>query len=346
MNNEKRSFIIIMAAVAAVILAGSDLPAFKFMLFRDTNTEINEASESLSEEGLFHPFLFKYGKNIFRPEENIIRTDLVLVLKEIQSVTTNLNTNNKDVLSKLESFKNFIASDKYRYTLFNEFYMMTESRLNISSPMKRIITKHTEDLKNNIDFLKDEVDKAKRAISQLATEVDDITPGTVVIKRQGSTGSGPAPVVGSSGERSPEIGELNEIKNSIYKLDKKFTYMTSDIKSLEQRVNQLNSEISGGVRATRSGVDSLTDIRLETLIGEIESIKGYLNIKNSGDYIEKNKAPADEIREMQEKIKKLDKALFSFRKELKKITKEEMDNPEDKREEKLDYDKKENTDSR
>jgi len=73
--------------------------------FRDVDSQSERAIQELDEAGMFDSFLFKHGTTHFRPEANVSRGDLLLVLQEYYMVASRLFDQNRQILAKLEELE-------------------------------------------------------------------------------------------------------------------------------------------------------------------------------------------------------------------------------------------------
>lgn len=81
------------------------LSVSRVVAFRDLSSEADEAAEEFSQEGMFGAFIYQYGQDLFRPEGNVTRENLILILKEYHVLTKKLLSQNKQLFYKINKLK-------------------------------------------------------------------------------------------------------------------------------------------------------------------------------------------------------------------------------------------------
>ncbi|MFW6134533.1 MAG: hypothetical protein ACOC5R_03035, partial [Elusimicrobiota bacterium] len=70
--------------------------------FKDVTPEINKAAKECSNSGLFGPFIYKYGQDLFRPQGSVKRADLMLILNEYRLMTHQLLRKNREISEQID----------------------------------------------------------------------------------------------------------------------------------------------------------------------------------------------------------------------------------------------------
>ncbi len=188
--------------------------------FKDISQEVKKASNELSVEGLFNFFIYKYGQNIFRPDANVSRSDLILVLNEYYTLTNKFIERDVEIISKINELRTAISSNKYIDTLFQKFQVLLDPMLKNSATIEKLIQQNIAPLKNEIKVLKSKLE-----------DLSEIIPPSAAIKEM--------EISKSTESLREDITESD--KESVTGLARFYFYLLGDtISALNKKIDELN----------------------------------------------------------------------------------------------------------
>ncbi|MFH1416266.1 MAG: hypothetical protein ABIH89_09320 [Elusimicrobiota bacterium] len=235
--------------------------------FKDTETDLREASEDLNSVGLFDSFIYKYGQDIFRPDANVTRSDLILILQEYNSLTCNFSARDSEILQKLEdldkSIKYTITSAKYIDTIVQEFQKLLEPMLRNSPTLTNIRLENSNRLEKEIDTLSARIEDLQASI---ASEPDEsATPYMPDSSSRFDT------TTQKTGDIS--LSEFNNIKDTLYRQEKKISYMSSDLKELKRNFKSADFDGTSGQQSFGSKKSGTQELDMIVIQEEIKALK-------------------------------------------------------------------------
>lgn len=111
---------------------------FRVVAFRDLNSEVNEAAEEFSNEGMFGSFIYQYGQDLFRPDGNVTRANLILALKEYHVLTKRLLSQNKLMLNRVHKLEEQKLSEQNMELMLQKFKKTLEPMLRNSKTILQL----------------------------------------------------------------------------------------------------------------------------------------------------------------------------------------------------------------
>lgn len=244
--------------------------------FDDAGGEINSAAQKFSNEGLLGSFIYKYGRDRFRPSAKVSRKDLILVLGEYYNITQNIMNQNDEIMSRLENMEGGgeIDTDK----LIREFQSVLDPMLQQSETIKELKRKvgepvaegsgsgsgdiDAEGLKEKIRGLEQKVEQAssKSVDSKAREKIDRLETKLENMETTGSGGSGGG---GSNTEIVAKISQLEEKLNSIEESQE----VSKKIDNLENKIEDQNKEMKKIARSGGSGEGAAFPFWARTSVG-------------------------------------------------------------------------------
>lgn len=236
--------------------------------FRDITPQVKSASEKFSEEGLLESFIYKYGQDLFRPQGEVTRADLLLVLGEYHMLTQKLLSQSRRMLSKLKRLESASSEVGDMDEIIREFQKVLDPML--------ARTKTIKELKQQIGGPFKKQDVTSLELGNLLADVDRLK---LTILRQGKNideiVAGRISVVG--GRRSPDRG-FNILKKEVKTLSKEIGDMSEVSlkggKNIERRLARLEKRLKAASFA--KGVKVLSDVseeEIDSLRNEVEELR-------------------------------------------------------------------------
>ncbi len=186
--------------------------------FKDISQEVKKASDELSVEGLFNFFIYKYGQNTFRPDANVNRSDLILVLNEYYALTNKFIERDVEIISKINELRTEISSNKYIDRMFQKFQVLLDPMLKNSATIEKLIQQNIAPLRNEIKVL-------KSTLEDLSEKINEIIPPSAISK--------------STESLTEDIIESD--KESVTGLARFYFYLLGDtISALNKKIDELN----------------------------------------------------------------------------------------------------------
>ncbi len=177
---KKFKAVISLVTVAALMNLGSFAYAF-----RDAAPESRRAAEELSDAGMFSSFIYKFGNNYFRPEGNVSRDDMLLILREYYEIANRLFEQNQNILSRLGGLE---RAQRQQLTSSEIDTIIREVQRNLDPMLERSATIRnlsagsgadtaapgvSPDISNEVARLKEEVDSISREMKKLEAASPD-----------------------------------------------------------------------------------------------------------------------------------------------------------------------------
>lgn len=248
--------------------------------FKDISQEVKKASDELSVEGLFNFFIYKYGQNTFRPDANVNRSDLILVLNEYYALTNKFIERDVEIISKINELRTEISSNKYIDTIFQKFQVLLEPMLKNSATIKKLIQQNIAPLRNEIKVL-------KSTLEDLSEKINEIIPPSAAIKEM--------EISKSTESLTEDIIERD--KESVTGLARFYFYLLGNtISALNKKIDEFNVD----------EINKEHEKRFEEKIKVISE--------------EFEKESKSELNKLKEDIEKLEKAISILQKDINKIT--------------------------
>ncbi|GEM_PF-3049404 len=253
MNKTKRIFSCIMAVVFLLGFNGA-------YAFRDVTAETEEAAEELSASGMFESFIFKHGTEYFRPEGNVSRADLIMVLKEYYVVADRLIEQNRRILSDMQELQAPQLGDE-------ELRMIVDE-------VKRELSPAVEELPE----IKELEDRVERRLAASQEMTDSIDRRIVELKEEINMIKAGLPEDEEAAE--PLRGEyIHNITERLENLDSKFSQLESSMNLISEKVDgDKLGRLSSGISELEQKLQETGAFELGEKLGEIDAIKS--NVEN------------------------------------------------------------------
>ncbi len=128
---------IIFLCVTALILCSSNSKLVpKGWAFGDVSGQVNEVADRFTDEGLLGSFIYKYGRDRFRPTGNVSREDLILVLGEYHNLITRIMSQNNRIMAQLDEMGAGSGIDTD--TMIREFQSVLDPMLQNSRTIREL----------------------------------------------------------------------------------------------------------------------------------------------------------------------------------------------------------------
>src|SRR3989339_1187546 len=100
-----------------------------FAVFKDVTPDVDKAVSEFSGQGMFGPFIYRFGQDLFRPDGTLSRADVILLLQEYNALTNKLIAYDKEITVKL----NKLAADSQSRNMNN---ILKEVQKNIDTMLE------------------------------------------------------------------------------------------------------------------------------------------------------------------------------------------------------------------
>ena len=295
--------------------------------FRDVTPNVNEAAEKCASSGLFGPFVYKYGGDLFRPDDVVRREDIMLVLKEYVIIVNKLLASNKGIMRSLGKLGAGVGRPVQQLDI-NEVIEQVKKEI---EPLLIEVSATTGTEQEAIIYLKEEVKKLKSNIVQLKeknrrlTEVseagvsrDEITGLKKKMEdfnmkidelKANSSESAEEDLAAKFKKNQKQIDtRIDGIKNSFLKLEEDFIMHKNLVKTnADDKVSAENySQLEQKVVALNKKVGAITDENRK----EKEKLEN--EIKKTGEGFRSKEQDTDSaINDISEKMKKLEQKFYA-----------------------------------
>ena len=148
--------------------------------FRDISSETGDAAEEFIDSGLYDKFIFRYGDSYFRPDGNVTRDELLLVLRENYTVFERLLEQNSYILSKLREVENRDLSSSELDSIVRAVQRNLESMLRASPTLKSLKdeiqavpeydAEELQDIKKEVNYLQWRLGEVEKEFMQAEKE--------------------------------------------------------------------------------------------------------------------------------------------------------------------------------
>lgn len=156
-------------------------PSYLEASFRDVTSDVGRAASSFTDEGLLDRFIFKYGRDLFRPDANVSRADLVLVLSEYNMITERLMEQNRRILSRINNMEQSSSAPDMD-AIIREFQRVLDPMLQNSRTIRELQASsggvaaigdgasavELSAMKGEVNQLRQDLDGQRRALEQIA----------------------------------------------------------------------------------------------------------------------------------------------------------------------------------
>ncbi len=298
-----------------------------YAAFRDVTPNVNEAAEKCASSGLFGPFVYKYGGDLFRPDDVVRREDIMLVLKEYVIIINKLLASNKGIMRSLGKLGAGVGRPAQQLDI-NEVIEQVKKEI---EPLLIEVSATSGTEQEAIIYLKEEVKKLKSNIVQLKeknkrlTEVSEAGVSwheiTGLKKKMEDFNMKIDELKANSSESAEEDlaakfknnqkkidTRIDGIKNSFLKLEKAFIMHKNLVKTdADDKVSAENySQLEQKVVALNKKVGAITDENRK------EKIKLENEIKKTGEGFRSKEQDTDSaIKNISEKMKKLEQKFYA-----------------------------------
>ncbi|MGM0441835.1 MAG: hypothetical protein ACQEQC_05405 [Elusimicrobiota bacterium] len=225
---------IIITAVAFVFyLSYSGLTSVAWS-FDDVSGDVNSVTQKFSDEGLLGSFIYKYGRSRFRPNGNVTREDLILVLGEYHNLVSRIMSQNDQIMDRLENMDAGGGPDMD--TIIREFQGVLDPMLQNSDTIKELERQVGQSVADGSGG----GDGGSFDASGLRNEIRDLEERVENIK---DSGSGSSEVMAKMDRLESKIESMGKDQSGSSNVSRK-------IESLEDKIEEQNKDMR---RIARSG---------------------------------------------------------------------------------------------